>query len=81
MPQDRQYILNFLNELSIRKIPGIGGMTETTLNEIGIVNVKDLVEKAADLMIGYSTYPKTHQFLIHCGLGIGQERHDYDPFE
>ena len=56
-------------------------MTETTLNELNILKAQDIVTKAADLMIGYSTYPKTHEFLIQCGLGIGQERHSDESFE
>ena len=64
MPQDRKWILDFVDDLPVRKIPGIGGMTETTLNELQILKAKDIVTKAADLMIGYSTYPKTHEFLI-----------------
>lgn len=34
MPQDRKWILDFVDDLPVRKIPGIGGMTETTLNEL-----------------------------------------------
>ena len=64
MPQDRKWILDFVNDLPVRKIPGVGGMTETTLNELQIHKAKDIVAKAADLMIGYRTYPKTHEFLI-----------------
>jgi len=69
----RHDILEFISKLDIRKIPYIGAMTETTLKEIGIKTGKDLVERAADLMIGYREIMYT--FLIKCGLGIGQQVH------
>ena len=66
-------ILDFIGKLDIRKIPYIGAMTETTLKELGILKGRDLVEKAADLMIAYREIMYT--FLIKCGLGIGQQVH------
>ena len=65
--------MDFIGKLPIRKIPNIGGMTETTLNELGITTGLDLREKAPELMISYREI--AHTFLIKCGLGIGQVRH------
>ena len=36
VPPDRDFILNFIGKLAVRKIPNIGGMTETALTELGI---------------------------------------------
>ena len=36
VPPDREFILDFIGKLPIRKIPYIGAMTETALNELGI---------------------------------------------
>ena len=71
MVPDRSTILDFLRNLPVRKVPSIGGMTETTLKEIGIETCQDLLDHAAEVMIGYSNFPKTVNFLIRCGLGMG----------
>ena len=73
--------MGFLATLPVRKIPNIGGMTETALRELGITTGKDLLEKVPDVMIGYSNYPKTHTFLVRCALGIGQVMHDDELVE
>ena len=70
---DRDFILDFVGKLPVRKIPYIGGMTETTLAELGIKTGKDLRDHAVDLMISYREI--AHTFLIKCGLGLGQTRH------
>ena len=69
IPPNCNFILNFVGKLPIRKIPNIGGMTETALAELGIETGLDLRERAADLMISYKEIAFT--FLIKCGLGLG----------
>ena len=69
VPPDRDFILNFIDKLSVRKFPSIGGMTETALIELGITNGKHLRERIIDLMISYKELAYT--FLIRCGLGMG----------
>lgn len=69
MPPNREFILDFVGKLPIRKIPNIGGMTETALNELGIKTGKDLRDKAIELMISYREI--AHTFLIKCGMGLG----------
>ena len=56
-------------------------MTETTLKELGIETGSDIVDRAADIMIAYSTYPKTHEFLIKRGLGIARDQHHEEEVE
>ena len=56
-------------------------MTETTLKELGIETGKDLLEKAPEVMIGYSNYPKTWNFLLRCALGLGQVLHEEEYVE
>lgn len=73
VPPNRDFILDFVGKLPIRKIPNIGGMTETALNELGIKTGKDLRDKAIELMISYREI--AHTFLIKCGMGLGQVRH------
>lgn len=73
VPPDKDFIMEFIGKMPIRKIPNIGGMTETTLAELGIKTGKDLRDKAAELMISYREI--AHTFLVRCGLGLGQVRH------
>ena len=73
MPPDRDFILDFVGKLPVRKIPYIGAMTETALTELGIKTGLDLREKAVELMISYREI--AHTFLIKNGLGLGQTQH------
>jgi len=43
-----------MQKLPVRKVPGIGRMTELVLNNLGIVTCQDIVQKAAELAIAYS---------------------------
>ena len=69
IPPERERILELIGDLPIRKFPSIGGMTESTLNELGIKTGRDLRERAVDLLIGYREI--AYNFLIRCGLGLG----------
>ena len=73
-PPDKEYILNFIGEMSVRKIPNIGPMRETTLDAMGIKTGKDMQEKAMDLMLAFREIE--HTFLMRCSLGLGQLRHN-----
>ena len=53
IPPDKNQILEFIAKLPVRKFPNIGGMTETSLTELGIKTGLDLRERAVELMIGY----------------------------
>ena len=69
VPPNREFILDFVGKLPIRKIPWIGEMTESALAELGIKTGQDLREKATELLISYKAIAYT--FLIKCGLGLG----------
>ena len=75
---DRQTILDFIMALPVRKIPSVGGMTETTLKEIGIITGQDLYDKAHEVMIAYNKYPKMYEFLLRRALGLSSNTHDYE---
>jgi DNA polymerase kappa len=38
-----------MNDLPIRKIPGIGNVTEQILNGLGLQKCSDIIEKSDDL--------------------------------
>ena len=42
-----------MNNLEIRKIPGVGRMTELILNDLSIRKCSDLVEKQADIWVAF----------------------------
>jgi nucleotidyltransferase/DNA polymerase involved in DNA repair len=62
-------VLEFIGNQTIRKIPYIGGMKETTLQAMGFKTGRDLRDRACDLMIAFLEHE--HTFLIKCGMGIG----------
>jgi len=70
---DYESVISFMNDRPIRKIPGVGGMLETTLKSMGIETGKDLCNRAADLLISFEE--KRSTFLIRSGLAIGSTRH------
>ena len=70
-----------MQTLPVRKIPSVGGMTETTLKELDIETGKDLFDKAHELMIAYSDHPKMYEFLLERALGIGRNTHSEEEEE
>ena len=43
LPHDRKEMLTFVSNLNVRKIPGIGEVTERMLNAIGITKCGEMV--------------------------------------
>ncbi|KAG9302382.1 hypothetical protein G9A89_011432 [Geosiphon pyriformis] len=69
LPHNRQAVLDFIKELSIRKIGGIGRVTERILNALEIKTCGDLYNK---LLIVYKLFSETSfNFLARVALGIG----------
>lgn len=73
---DKEELMKFMNNLSVRKIPGIGRMTEMTLASLGILKCADILEKAPEISIVFSE--KTTYFLFRAALGIARNYHDED---
>ncbi|NXU17831.1 POLK polymerase, partial [Pardalotus punctatus] len=66
---ERQAVLDFLKDLPIRKVPGIGKVTEKMLKALGIVTCSELYQQRALLSILFSEV-SWHNFLaISLGLG------------
>ncbi|CAG8534187.1 7322_t:CDS:10 [Ambispora leptoticha] len=69
LENDRQVLMNFIKDLSIRKISGIGRVTERILNVLEIHTCGDLLEK---LVIVYKLFkPASFNFLAQVALGVG----------
>jgi len=60
--------------MEVRKIPGIGRMTELTLNGLGVRTCNDVIKKAAEILIAFKE--GTARFLISCALGISRCYHE-----
>ncbi|KAM8793104.1 DNA polymerase kappa [Eudromia elegans] len=66
---ERQVVLDFVKDLPIRKVPGIGKVTEKMLKALGIVTCSELYQQRALLSLLFSE-ASWHNFLsISLGLG------------
>ncbi|XP_068729866.1 DNA polymerase kappa-like [Montipora capricornis] len=66
---DRQVILDFVHALPIRKVSGIGRVSEQMLKALGIETCGDLFAKRDLLYLLHS--PVSFKFLIRVSLGLG----------
>eukprot|EP00347_Sterkiella_histriomuscorum_P012843 403367013 len=73
---DKEVILDFMGKLKVRKIPGIGRMTELVLQSLGIETCQQIIDKAPEIQIIFSE--KTSYFLIRAALGIARNFHEED---
>ena len=57
IPQEREAIISYMSTLPIRKVPGIGRVTERILKALGVDVCGDLVSlHCAARVIGFATY-------------------------
>ncbi|XP_053303929.1 DNA polymerase kappa [Spea bombifrons] len=69
IPHDRQAVMDFIKDLPIRKVPGVGKVTEKMLKALGITTCTDLYQQRALLSLLFSD-TSWHNFLnISMGLG------------
>ncbi|KAM9098049.1 DNA polymerase kappa isoform 2-T2 [Sarcophilus harrisii] len=73
---NRQAVMDFIKDLPIRKVPGIGKVTEKMLKALGIVTCSDLYQKRALLSLLFSE-TSWHSFL-HISLGLGSTQMERD---
>ena len=69
LPNTRVAIMGFLSELPIRKINGIGKVTERELVALGVETVSDIYKRRHLLFKLFGQ--KTFEFLLEVSLGIG----------
>lgn len=70
LPTDRTTIMNFMKDLPIRKINGIGRVFERELQAVGIDTCGDIYPSRAKLSKLFGE--KAFQFLVRCYLGLGR---------
>ncbi len=73
VPQDVEL---FLKDLAVRKIPGVGPVTEARLAKLGILTCDDLLRVGEPFL--HSHFGKTGIFLYRRALG--QDERDVEPF-
>ncbi|KAL1962221.1 hypothetical protein VTN77DRAFT_9877 [Rasamsonia byssochlamydoides] len=72
IPNDRTAIMDFMRDLPVRKVNGIGRVFERELDAIGIKTCGDIYTRRALLAKLFGE--KAFQFLIQCYLGIGRTK-------
>jgi len=68
LPPDKDAILKFVANLSIRKVSGIGRVSEQILNELGIATCGHLLEKKELLYLLFSEISFQHFMRISLGI-------------
>ncbi|XP_051875203.1 DNA polymerase kappa isoform X2 [Pristis pectinata] len=68
IPADSSAVLNFIKNLPIRKVPGIGKVTEKMLNALGITTCIELQQQGALLSLLFSESAWDHFLQISLGL-------------
>ncbi|KAF6139067.1 hypothetical protein GIB67_010793 [Kingdonia uniflora] len=71
LPNDRTAIMTFILSLPVRKIGGIGKVTEHMLRDVlGINTCEEMLQKSAFLCALFSS--SSTEFFLSVGLGLGQ---------
>jgi len=73
---DPAEVLEFIRPLPVRKVPGIGRVTEKVLNSCQIVTVQDLWEKRG--LVNWLFPPATSEFLLQASIGCMGEQSLHD---
>ncbi|KAJ8380386.1 hypothetical protein SKAU_G00011640 [Synaphobranchus kaupii] len=69
IPAERQAVMDFIQNLPIRKVSGIGKVTETMLKALEITTCSELGQKGALLSLLFSEVSWHHFLQISLGLG------------
>ncbi|KAJ6185240.1 hypothetical protein N7519_006541 [Penicillium mononematosum] len=72
VPNDRDAIMEFMHDLSVRKVNGIGRVFERELESIGVKKCGDIFPHRALLTNLFGE--KAFQFLAQCYLGLGRTK-------
>ncbi|CAD8158227.1 unnamed protein product [Paramecium octaurelia] len=66
-------VLSFLEKLPVRKIPGIGNITEQILSGLNFNTCKDVRDRADELYIIFT--PKTFEYIFYSCWGVARNCH------
>lgn len=73
LPPDKDQILSFISSQNVRKIPGIGKVSEKILNELGISTCSQIIQERVKLFAVFSQ--SSFEFFLSSALGIGSIHH------
>ncbi|CAB1319916.1 unnamed protein product [Coregonus sp. 'balchen'] len=76
LPSNRQAVIDFIQDLPVRKVSGIGKVTEKMLGVLGITSCSHLGQEMAMLTLLFSE-TSWHHFL-HISLGLGSTHIERD---
>ncbi|XP_043920377.1 DNA polymerase kappa [Protopterus annectens] len=76
IPPDREAVMNFIRDLPIRKVPGIGKVTEKMLKSLGITTCRELFQQRALLSLLFSETSWLH--FLNISLGLSSTRLERD---
>lgn len=66
---NRQAVMDFIKDLPIRKVSGIGKVTEKVLKALGIITCTDLYQQRALLSLLFSE--TSWHYFLHVSMGLG----------
>lgn len=67
-------VVDFISNLPVRKIPGIGNVMEQILTGLGYKTCRDVRVKADEIKTFFS--PKTYEFLVESSWGFSRNYHE-----
>ncbi|WFD36551.1 DNA-directed DNA polymerase [Malassezia cuniculi] len=70
LPADPEVIRSFMAELPVRKVPGIGGVTERVLESLGVATCGEIWERRVELRAAFGNI----DMLLRATLGLGETR-------
>ncbi|XP_054842201.1 DNA polymerase kappa [Eublepharis macularius] len=76
IPPEREAVMNFIKDLPIRKVPGIGKVTEKMLKALGIVTCTDLYQQRALISLLFSE--TCWRSFLEISLGLGSTHLERD---
>eukprot|EP00347_Sterkiella_histriomuscorum_P019036 403343212 len=71
---DQDEITNFMNNLPINKLMGIGKVHQRVLTGLGVKMCQDMIEKATEIYVNYNE--SQFQFFMRSALGIDRNYHE-----
>ena len=74
LPNDSEKIEEFMFNMDVRKIPGIGRMGQSELNELGIFNWKHIIDNITEIYTVLSE--RSTSFYMKSALGIARNIHE-----
>ena len=72
MQRSREAVLAFTSSLPVRKVPGIGKVTERILSGLGLNLARDLVSPSSAGLVVALFSEKASGALLRAGLGLGR---------